>query len=152
MVRATASLAAKIGKGLATPAAPSTTTVGKSKDFFREVCRILPWVVSNYKLDELIGVRELRRNIAQQFQQHAKVTSPQVIVHPSGTVCSLVSKYTQYSPMQVVDILIYKGREELEVQQYITIPAEQKTEAIRAAAISPFMDRFYRNLDAYGRG
>ncbi|KAL3144116.1 hypothetical protein ABBQ32_003907 [Trebouxia sp. C0010 RCD-2024] len=141
MVRATASLAAKIGKGLATPAAPSTTTAGKSKDFFREVCRILPWVVSNYKLDELITVRELRRNIAQQFQQHAKVTSP-----------------------QVVDILIYKGREELEmvalqhkqrhhlVQQYITIPAEQKTEAVRAAAISPFMDRFYRNLDAYGRG
>lgn len=107
MVRATASLAAKIGKGLATPAAPSTTTAGKSKDFFREVpqicagfcqswcpdtciivfaisactlqvCRILPWTVSNYKLDELITVRELRRNIAEQFQQHSKVTSPQV--------------------------------------------------------------------------
>lgn len=107
MVRGTASLAAKIGKGLATPAAPSTTTAGKSKDFFREVlqtnlqsfanfgtkifmravhhqactlqvCRILPWTVSNYKLDELITVRELRRNIAEQFQQHAKVTSPQV--------------------------------------------------------------------------
>ena len=43
-----------------------------------QVCRILPWTVSNYKLDELITVRELRRNIAQQFQQHAKVTSPQV--------------------------------------------------------------------------
>lgn len=40
----------------------------------------------------------------------------------------------------------------LQVQQYITVPAEQKSEAIRAAAISPFMDRFYRNLDAYGRG
>ena len=38
MVRVTPSLAAKIGKGLATPAAPSTTTTGKAKDFFREVC------------------------------------------------------------------------------------------------------------------
>ena len=37
MVKATVSLAAKIGKGLATPAAPSTTAEGKAKDFFREV-------------------------------------------------------------------------------------------------------------------
>ena len=40
----------------------------------------------------------------------------------------------------------------LQVQQYITVPQEQKVESARAAAISPFMDRFYRNLDAYGRG
>lgn len=43
-----------------------------------QVCRILPWTVSNYKLDELITVRDLRRNVAEQFQKHAKVTSPQV--------------------------------------------------------------------------
>lgn len=141
MVKATVSLAAKIGKGLATPAAPSTTAEGKAKDFFREVCRILPWTVSNYKLDELITVRDLRRNVAEQFQKHAKVTNP-----------------------QVVDILIYKGREELEmvalqhkqrhhlVNDYISVPAERKLDAARAAAISPFMDRFYRNMDAYGRG
>ena len=40
----------------------------------------------------------------------------------------------------------------IQVQQYITEPAERKVEAVRAAAISPFMDRFYRNMDAYGRG
>ncbi len=43
-----------------------------------QVCRILPWTVSNYKLDELITVRDLRRNVAEQFQKHAKVTNPQV--------------------------------------------------------------------------
>lgn len=37
MVRVSPSLAAKIGKGLATPAAPSVTTHGVAKDFFREV-------------------------------------------------------------------------------------------------------------------
>lgn len=106
MVRVSTSVAAKIGKGLATPAAPSTTTHGVAKDFFREarfhaqicvysallydswplinslvavqVCRILPWTVNNYKLDELVTVPELRRNIAQQFQKHSHVTSPQV--------------------------------------------------------------------------
>ncbi len=43
-----------------------------------QVCRILPWTVSNYKLDELITVRDLRRNVAEQFQKHSKVTKPQV--------------------------------------------------------------------------
>ncbi len=43
-----------------------------------QVCRILPWTVSNYKLDELITVRDLRRNVAEQFQKHSKVTNPQV--------------------------------------------------------------------------
>ena len=111
MVKATVSLAAKIGKGLATPAAPSTNSAGKAKDFFREasmygfkplsdchvpaplheccrsssglavqVCRIAPWTVTNYKLDELITARDLRRNIAEQFQKHAKVNNPAVML------------------------------------------------------------------------
>ena len=40
----------------------------------------------------------------------------------------------------------------LQVNDYISVPQERKLDAIRAAAISPFMDRFYRNMDAYGRG
>ncbi len=40
----------------------------------------------------------------------------------------------------------------MQVNDYISVPAEKKLDAARAAAISPFMDRFYRNMDAYGRG
>jgi len=40
----------------------------------------------------------------------------------------------------------------MQVNEYISVPAERKLDAARAAAISPFMDRFYRNMDAYGRG
>ena len=39
-----------------------------------------------------------------------------------------------------------------QVNDYISVPAERKVDAARAAAISPFMDRFYRNMNAYGRG
>lgn len=74
--------------------------------------------MSNYKLDELITVRELRRNIAEQFQQHSKVTSPQVNIKQcqvSLTACSAWIYVHNTLHLQVVDILIYKGREELEV-------------------------------------
>ncbi len=40
----------------------------------------------------------------------------------------------------------------MQVNDYISVPAERKLDAARAAAIPPFMDRFYRNMDAYGRG
>ena len=42
------------------------------------MCRVLPWVVSNYKLDELSSVQELRRNIALLFRKHSHVTAPGV--------------------------------------------------------------------------
>lgn len=49
--------------------------------------------------------------------------------------------------MQMV-ALQHKQRHHL-VNDYISVPAQRKAEEERAAAISPFMDRFYRNLDAY---
>ena len=55
---------------------------------FLQVCRIVPWTVTNYKLDELITARDLRRNIAEQFQKHAKVTNPQV--HYAASVYKLL--------------------------------------------------------------
>ncbi len=68
MVRPTVSLAAKIGKGLATPAAPSTSAEGKAKDFFREVSqhscchnemmRMPPMAVCQSELETLPAARE----------------------------------------------------------------------------------------------
>ena len=57
-----------------------------------QVCRWVPWTVRNYKLEELTDVPTLRSNLAFMFRQSAHLKDP-----------------------RVVDILIYKGREELEV-------------------------------------
>lgn len=64
----------------------------RSVDFFREVARTLPWVLKNYKLEEFTSVPQLRRVVADMFRQHSQVTTPDVI-----------------------NLLVYKGREELEM-------------------------------------
>lgn len=56
-----------------------------------KVCRFVPWIVKNYRLDELTTSSELRANVAALFKQRGAIGDP-----------------------RVVDILIYKGREELE--------------------------------------
>ena len=38
-----------------------------------QVCRCLPWVVDNYRLDELTTVPELRRNLAAMFRKYTDV-------------------------------------------------------------------------------
>ena len=43
-----------------------------------QVCRLLPWTVDNYKLNELITVRELRSNVHALFRQNSQVTNPGV--------------------------------------------------------------------------
>lgn len=43
-----------------------------------QVCRLLPWTVNNYKLNELITVKELRSNVHALFKQNAHVTNPGV--------------------------------------------------------------------------
>ncbi len=98
--------------------------------FFKEVCRLLPWVVHNYKLDELLTVQQLRKNVAQAFRQNAHVTTPEVI-----------------------DLLVYKGREELElvalqhkqrhhlIAKYVA-PFELKSKATKPVG-SPFLEAFY---------
>ena len=61
-----------------------------------QVCRWIPWTVNNYKLDELTSAKELRSNLSLLFKQNAHIKNP-----------------------RVVDILIYKGREELEVCPFL---------------------------------
>lgn len=52
----------------------------------------MPWTVRNYKLDELTTATALRSNLALMFREYAHIKDT-----------------------RVVDVLIYKGREELEV-------------------------------------
>ncbi|KAK9804497.1 hypothetical protein WJX73_010814 [Symbiochloris irregularis] len=141
MVGASSPLLAQIGR-LATPPAEALggASVDKARDFFREVCRILPWTMQNYKLDELTTLSALRRNVSLFFRQHAHVTEP-----------------------RVVDVLIYKGREELEatylqhkqrhhlIQDYVVKPEQMRAAGVREQnrKTSAFLDNFYRNMPTH---
>ena len=45
-----------------------------------QVVRCLPWVVNNYKLDEVTTVPQLRSNVAKLFKLHASMQNPAVSV------------------------------------------------------------------------
>ena len=58
-----------------------------------QVVRCLPWVVNNYKLDEVTTVPELRSNVAKLFKLHAKMQNPAVRLLLSITFPSLAEAY-----------------------------------------------------------
>ena len=104
-----------------------------------QVCRFVPWTVKNYRLEELTTPTELRANVASLFKARDAVADP-----------------------RVVDILIYKGREELEsvalqhkqrhhlITEYVIGPRESRKAAAGAAAgvgggESAFLAAFYSN-------
>ena len=47
-------------------------------DVHLQVARCLPWVVNNYKLEEITTVQELRRNCAKLFKLNANLRNPGV--------------------------------------------------------------------------
>lgn len=52
-----------------------------------QVARCLPWVVNNYKLEEITSVQELRRNVAKLFKLNSNLRNPGVrCVHRAATV------------------------------------------------------------------
>lgn len=118
----------KLGGSLSTPAQRSTSTT-KARDLFHEIARTLPWVLSNYKLEEITTVRELRSNIATLFKLHSDLKNPGAI-----------------------DVMIFKGREELEmillqhkqrhhlIADYLT---KVKTMTRQQSRDSPFLSLFY---------
>lgn len=138
MVRPTPTFLAEIGR-LATP--PQEALGGaaqdKARDFFREVCRLLPWTIENYRLNELITLPALRRNVSTLIRKHSDIQNPRVI-----------------------DVLIYKGREDLEatylqhkqrhhlIQEYVAKPEQLRQIAFqkRNRKTSVFLDNFYRNV------
>jgi len=94
-----------------------------------QVARCLPYVLKTYKLEELTTVSELRRNVAKLFRQ-----------------------YEDVSRSEAIDLLVYKGREELEmvmmqhkqrhhlIDKYIKNPALEKVEKPRQ--YSAFLEKF----------
>lgn len=82
---------------------------GKARAFYLEVCRCVPFIHTAMRLEELVSVREIRAVIKERFLEFKDVTDPRVI-----------------------DMLIFKGREELEV--YLTLHKQ------RHHAISEYLD------------
>ena len=91
-----------------------------------QVARCLPWVLSNYKLEEITTVQELRSNVAKLFKLHAGVKNPGVTDFSQDAssskgrldataMCALLLTCDRHVRSQAIDMLIYKGREELEV-------------------------------------
>ncbi|PSC67263.1 NADH dehydrogenase [ubiquinone] 1 alpha subcomplex subunit 6 [Micractinium conductrix] len=128
--RAAAGARAVLGLGVRA-AQPAEVKHQAAKEFFKEVCRCLPWVLKNYRLEELTTVYELRRNVASLFKKYASVESPEAI-----------------------DLLVYKGREELEmilmqhkqrhhiITQYVHNPAADRV--VKPSTLSPFLEQFYK--------
>lgn len=87
--------------------------------------------MKQYNLAELTTLPELRRNVSNLIRKNQGVKDP-----------------------SAVDILIYKGREELEmiimqhkqrhhlISQYIRNPANEKVE--KPSGLSPFLESFYK--------
>lgn len=95
-----------------------------------QVARCLPYILKTYKLEELTTVSELRSNVAKLFRQYENVEKSEAI-----------------------DLLVYKGREELEmilmqhkqrhhlIDRYIKNPAVEKVE--KPQRYSAFLENFF---------
>jgi hypothetical protein len=124
-----------LGAATSTAASAVKSTAGsvtnKTLQFYREVARCLPSILTQYKLSELTTVAQLRRNLSEMIRNNADVKGE-----------------------GARDVLIYKGREELEmillshkqrhhlVRDYVHNPAMDKVE--KPGKGSAFLERFYR--------
>ena len=88
-----------------------------------QVCRTLPWALSKYRLDELTTVRELQKVIEKRFRDNWFVRDPRVrclaLGYSALTSCVplIVLVLTlALSVLQAIDLLIFKGKEELDVR------------------------------------
>jgi NADH dehydrogenase (ubiquinone) 1 alpha subcomplex subunit 6 len=116
---------------VATTVASTVASTNKALQFYREVARCLPSIVTQYKLQELTSLSELRRVLSDLIRANAGVKE-------AGAR----------------DVLIYKGREELEmilmnhkqrhhlVRDYVRNPAEDTME--KPMRGSPFLEKFLR--------
>ncbi|KAF5836747.1 NADH:ubiquinone oxidoreductase B14 subunit [Dunaliella salina] len=119
---------------LAKAGAQASRAVGntKTRDFFYEVCRCLPFIQRIHKLDEILTTAELRAVVKSKFLDYKDVKDP-----------------------RVTDLLIFKGREELEsymlmhlqrhhaMSDYIEPYNQRKTTAVKPSGNTPFLDSFF---------
>ncbi|KMT16978.1 hypothetical protein BVRB_2g041840 [Beta vulgaris subsp. vulgaris] len=118
---------------------PNSATLEEARkrmfDFFKTACRSLPAVMDIYNLHDIATISQLRSSIAAQIRKNADVRDPKVI-----------------------DMLIFKGTEELEnivehskqrhhiIGQYVVGPQGlvQDTGS-KEQGLSPFLKNFYKS-------
>jgi len=117
---------------LAQAAALTTKQHSNTRNLFHEVCRCLPFIQRIHKLDELLTLAELRAVVKSRFLHFKAVQDPRVI-----------------------ELLVFKGREELEcfmymykqrhhaLNEYIEPYNQRRTTAILPTQSSAFLDSFY---------
>lgn len=104
-------------------------------EFFKAACRALPAVMNIYNLDDVTNISQLRSTISSQIRKNAHITNPKVI-----------------------DMLIFKGMEELTnivdhakqrhhiLGQYVLGPdALAKELGKKDEGISDFLKKFYES-------
>ncbi|GBF92851.1 NADH:ubiquinone oxidoreductase B14 subunit [Raphidocelis subcapitata] len=69
---------------------------GEARKFYYEVCRCVPFIQRAMKLEEVVSVRDMRSVVKEKFKQ-----------------------YKDVKDQRVIDLLIFKGRQELET--YLTL-------------------------------
>ncbi|XP_020219201.1 NADH dehydrogenase [ubiquinone] 1 alpha subcomplex subunit 6 isoform X2 [Cajanus cajan] len=102
-------------------------------DFFRKACRSLPSVMEIYNLHDVASISQLRSTVASEIRKNTHVTNPKVI-----------------------DMLLFKGMEELKnvvdhskqrhhiIGQYVVRQQGQgQVEGSKDHGISPFLKNFY---------
>ncbi|CAM8975413.1 hypothetical protein QQ045_028355 [Rhodiola kirilowii] len=118
---------------------PNSATLEEARrrtlDFFRTACRSLPHVMKIYYLDDVVTLSQLRATVASEIRKNANVTNPKVI-----------------------DLLVFKGMEEL---SNIVAQAKQRHHVIgqyvvgrqglvqekgtKDQGISDFLKKFYQS-------
>ncbi|KAL2326345.1 hypothetical protein Fmac_025403 [Flemingia macrophylla] len=118
--------------------APNSASLEEARhrvfDFFRTACRSLPSVMEIYNLYDVTSISHLRSTIASEIRKNTHVTNPKVI-----------------------DMLLFKGMEELKnvvdhskqrhhiIGQYVVRQqGEGQVDSGKDQGISPFLKNFYK--------
>ncbi|KAG2430531.1 hypothetical protein HXX76_010054 [Chlamydomonas incerta] len=104
---------------------------GAARHFYFEICRCLPFIQRLHKMEEMVSLKELRAIVKEKFKEYKDVKDG-----------------------RVVDLLIFKGREEIEtyllmhkqrhhVVTEVVEPYYAKQRAVKKVTTnSPFLDGF----------
>ncbi|KAK7314146.1 hypothetical protein VNO77_39358 [Canavalia gladiata] len=102
-------------------------------DFFREACRSLPYVMEIYNLHDVVTISQLRSTVASEIRKNTHITNPKVI-----------------------DMLLFKGLEELKnvvnhskqrhhiIGQYV-VGQQGRVEDLGTKDHSTFLKNFYNS-------
>eukprot|EP00899_Mesostigma_viride_P020398 jgi/Mesvir1/2835/Mv13925-RA.1 len=154
----------------------------RAKDFFKEIAKAVPSIMKMYHLDDVTTKSQFLGMIADRFRKNAEITNPQArdiqrrnslfvrvrdavgesaMADEDRNTCGhhacLMRTFVVLWVVQVIDILVYKGREELEqillqhkqrhhlLTKYISPKYEDAGLKELQSTKSDFLSRFYES-------